>query len=128
MSANLIVKEFLGAFTPFESQLEGEAGPITFINTFVLPSTEAVEPFLAHWNDDGAYMKSQYGMLSAQLHRSLGHGSNVFVNVAIWESLDAFRRAFQNPDFQRTFSEFPKGTHMYPLVLTKVAVPGVCVN
>jgi quinol monooxygenase YgiN len=123
---NLAIREYPGLLTPFLEQLNTETDYVTFINTFILPSAEASTEFLKHWKGDGNYMKSQYGMLSAQLHRSIGEKSNVFVNVAVWESTAAFRRAFQNPEFQQSLSGFPEGTLMFPVILSKVAVPGVC--
>jgi heme-degrading monooxygenase HmoA len=44
-------------------------------------------------------MKQQPGFISTQLHRSIA-GSSVFVNYAIWETVDDFKRAFTNPEFQ----------------------------
>jgi heme-degrading monooxygenase HmoA len=116
-----------GSSTTFLKQLETETSPVTFINTFVLKSHKDEEQFLANWARDGNYMKSQYGMLSGQLHRSVGEQANIFVNIAIWESTEAFRRAFNDPEFKKHVSGYPCGVIAYPIILSKIAVSGVCV-
>jgi heme-degrading monooxygenase HmoA len=126
MSANLTVHDYPGTTTPFSTQFDNEGGPVTFINTFILPSAEAEALFLAHWHLDSKSMKAQYGMLSGQLHRSVGPNSNIYVNIAIWESIEAFRNAFRSAEFQQSLGGYPKGTVMYPVMLKKQAVPGVC--
>lgn len=115
-----------GTSTPFLSQLATDTGPVTFMNTFVLKSSNDEEKFLSNWKLDGNHMKSQYGMLSAQLYRSVGSEGNVFVNVAIWESTGAFRRAFEDPEFRKHAGGYPDGVVAYPVILKKVAVSGVC--
>jgi len=127
MSKTLIVQDLPNATVSFATQLDQLGGPVTLINTFVLPSAESEGPFRAHWESDAGLMKAQYGMLSAQLHQALGSENNVFINVAIWESMDAFRQAFQSHQFQQTLSGYPAGTTMYPVLARKVAVPGICV-
>jgi Antibiotic biosynthesis monooxygenase len=59
---------------------------------------EGVEHFLRAWAADAAYFKQQPGFISAQLHRGIG-GSSVFVNYAVWESTELYKRAFNNSDF-----------------------------
>lgn len=115
-----------GTKTPFLSQLATDTGPVTFMNTFVLQSVADEKEFLANWELDGQHMKSQPGMLSAQLYRSLGAEGNVFVNIAVWESTGAFRKAFEDPEFRKHAGGYPGGVVAYPVVLTKAAVSGVC--
>ena len=77
---------------PFGQQLgSGSGGPIVFINTFRV-APEDVEAFLAAWAVDGEFMKKQPGYISTQLHRGIT-GSTTFANLAVWESVEAFRAA-----------------------------------
>jgi hypothetical protein len=52
----------------------------------------------------------------------------VFVNHAVWESVQAFRDAFGDPQFQATFARYPDSTVASPHLFQKVAVPGICVD
>lgn len=106
-------------------QMAQDVGPVTLINTFTVAPDE-VDPALEAWAADAAFMKGQPGYISTQLHRGIG-GSGVLVNVAVWESVDAFRRAFGQPEFQARLGEYPPSTVVSPHLFTKVAVPGICV-
>jgi heme-degrading monooxygenase HmoA len=48
-----------------------------------------VRGLLEAWAADAAYLKQKLGFISAQLHRSIS-GSCVFVNYAVWESMEYF--------------------------------------
>ena len=106
-------------------QMAEEVGPVTLINTFTV-QPEELDQLMQAWADDAALMKRQPGFISTQLHRGIG-GSTVLVNVAVWESVDAFRRAFSNPEFQAKLGSYPPSTVGSPHLFTKVAVPGICV-
>jgi quinol monooxygenase YgiN len=110
--------------TPFLSQLQGTAGPVTLINTFIVPPERAAD-FLDAWRADAAYMKSSPGCISAQMHRGT-EGSQVMVNVAVWESTEALFAAFRTPEFQAAAARYPAEIVAYPHVLQKVAVAGIC--
>lgn len=124
MPQNLTVQDLPGIAVTYQQQIGSYDGPITFTNTFMLASPETKETFLAHWVTDAGYMKAQDGMLKAQLHRGVGT-NNVFVNVAVWESAEKFRRAFGNAEFQKSLARCPPDTSMFPVITTKVAVPGL---
>jgi quinol monooxygenase YgiN len=128
MTAPVAFLDVPGTKTPFLSQLQTETSPAIFMNTFVLKYHDDTEQFLTSWERDGNHMKSQYGMLSAQLHRSVGVEGNVFVTIAVWESTGAFRKAFADPEFKKYIAAYPEGVTAYPIVLSKVAVNGVCVD
>ncbi|KAH9209017.1 antibiotic biosynthesis monooxygenase [Leptodontidium sp. 2 PMI_412] len=115
-----------GSATPFLQETNNDTHAVTIINTFVLKSANDADLFLENWLRDANYMKKQYGMLSTQLHRAVGEESNVFVNIVSWESTEAFRRAFHNPEFQMHIGNFPSGTDVFPVLLKKIAVPGIC--
>jgi quinol monooxygenase YgiN len=106
-------------------QMAQDVGPVTLVNTFNVDPDE-LDQALRAWAADAATMKRQPGFISTQLHRGIG-ASSVLVNVAVWESVDAFRRAFSNPEFQARLGEYPPSTVASPHLFTKVAVPGICV-
>ena len=84
---------------PFGQQLgQGSGGPIVFINTFRV-APEDLDSFLEAWTIDGEFMKAQPGYVSTQLHRGIG-GSTTFANVALWESVEAFRAASTREPFR----------------------------
>jgi heme-degrading monooxygenase HmoA len=128
MTGPVVLLDVPGTKTPFLSQMQTEKSPAIFVNTFVLKSRDDAEQFFISWERDGNHMKSQYGMLSAQLHQSVGAEGNVFVTIAVWESTSAFRKAFADPEFKKHIAAYPEGVTAYPIVLSKVAVSGVCVD
>jgi heme-degrading monooxygenase HmoA len=107
-------------------QLAQEVGPVILINTFRVAPEEA-DALQEAWAADAAYLKRQPGFISAQLHRGIA-GSGVFLNHAVWESVQAFRTAFGDPQFQATFARYPDSTVASPHLFQKVAVPGICVD
>ena len=107
-------------------QLTQEVGPVILINTFTVAPEDA-EALLAAWAADAAYLKTKPGFISTQLHRGIA-GSCVFLNHAVWESVEAFRKAFGDPKFQETFARYPDSTVASPHLFQKVAVPGICVD
>jgi quinol monooxygenase YgiN len=107
-------------------QLEENVGPIVLINKFNVKPEEA-DQFLRAWEKDATYFKSQPGFISAQLHRGIG-GSGVFVNYAVWESTELFKKALSKINLQDLLSDYPAGTVASPHIFKKVAVPGICVD
>ena len=111
--------------TLFE-QLGREVGPVVLVNTFQVEPEDA-DALLEAWAADARYLKGKPGFISTQLHRGIA-GSSTFLNVAVWESVEAFRNAFGDPVFQETFASYPDSTVASPHLFQKVAVPGVCVD
>jgi heme-degrading monooxygenase HmoA len=107
-------------------QLTQEVGPVILINTFTVAPEDA-DALLEAWAADAAHLKGQPGFIAAQLHRGIA-GSTVFCNLAVWESVQAFREAFGDPQFQATFARYPDSTVASPHLFQKVAVPGICVD
>ncbi|HEX5976976.1 MAG TPA: antibiotic biosynthesis monooxygenase, partial [Nitrososphaeraceae archaeon] len=80
------------------------------------------------WKEDAAKFKDQSGFVSAQLHKGVGK-SSVFINYAVWESLEHYKKAVYNvigPNFQTALSKYPKNLVVSPHLFKKVAVPGIC--
>lgn len=109
---------------PLRAQMQQAVGPVILINTFTV-QPEDVDRLLTAWAADAAFMKRQPGFISTQLHRGIG-GSSVLVNYAVWESIEDFRRAFGNPEFQSKLADYPESTVASPHLFRKVAVPGIC--
>jgi heme-degrading monooxygenase HmoA len=108
----------------FITQMEVDVGSVILINKFNVNPSKA-DQFLRAWAHGAAVMKRQPGFISAQLHRGIA-GSGVFINYAVWESIEHFSRAFNNPEFLSKIAEYPAGTMSSPHLLKKVAVPGIC--
>ncbi len=109
---------------PIDRQLQGTADPVVLMNLFTV--TEADIPALmSAWEKDANWMKQQPGFLSRQLHRAIG-GSHMFMNYAVWESVDSFRAAFTHADFVSALAAYPSSAVAQPHLVAKVAVPNLC--
>jgi heme-degrading monooxygenase HmoA len=118
--------EEMDLHVPLTQQLgDGHIGPVVLVNKFtVAPEDRAA--LITAWADDAAYMKRQPGFITTQLHRGIA-GSCVFLNYAVWESLDAFRTAFSQPEFRGRLAHYPASAVASPHLFERVAVPGICV-
>ena len=67
-----------------------------------------------------------FGYISAQLYRGIA-GSCCFINVAVWESVAHFQRAFMQPTFQALLQRYPPSTVASPHLFSTVGVPNICV-
>jgi heme-degrading monooxygenase HmoA len=109
-----------------EQMEQEDVGPVILINKFNVNPEES-DQLLRVWAADAAYFKSQPGFISTQLHRGIA-GSCVFVNYAVWESTELFRRAFKNRHVQPDLEKYPPSTVASPHLFKKVAVPRICVD
>lgn len=57
-----------------------------------------IPALMAAWEKDANWMKRQPGLISTQLHRAIG-GNCMFMNYAVWKSVEHFRTAFTHPEF-----------------------------
>jgi quinol monooxygenase YgiN len=114
----------------FKDQTEEKIdGPVILINKFNV-HPDKVEQFLKDWAEDAATFKRQQGFVSAQLHKGVAK-SSVFVNYAVWESMEQFKEAVNKIVFN---SKPQSGLLKYgdnslvisPHLFKKVAVPGIC--
>lgn len=115
----------LDSVVPIEQQLQRTATPAILVNLFTVAETD-IPALLTAWESDANWMKRQSGFISTQLHRAIG-GSCMFMNYAVWESVDHFRAAFTHPDFIQALSAYPSSTIATPHLFSKVAVPNICV-
>ena len=124
-SRRMINIEKMDKAVTFFEQMEQEVGPVILINKFTVKLEEA-DQFIRAWAGDAAIMKQQPGYISTQLHRAIG-GSCAFLNYAVWESVEDFRRAFQSPEFQATLSAYPPSAVISPHLFQILAVPECCI-
>lgn len=106
------------------AQMERTDRPVVLINKFTAIPSE-VDQLLSAWVEDAESMKRQPGFISAQLHRGIG-GSCVFINIAVWESVESFQSAFTHPEFQEAQKKYPPSAVISPHLFQKLAVPGIC--
>ena len=111
--------------TTLIDQMEIGSGPVILINVFTVEEKDGPQ-FLKAWSADAAVMKRQPGFISTQLHKGVG-GSRIFVNYAVWESAQDFKRAFSTPEFQSKMKDYPSNAIASPHLFQKIAVPGICV-
>ena len=86
-----------------------------------------VRGFLEACAADAAYLKRKQGFNYAQLHRGV-LDSCVFVNYAVWESVEYFNQATSDPAFRSALARYPDSTAASSHLFRKVAVRGICVN
>ena len=114
----------LGPACHIDRQLQSKADPVVLINLFTVAEAD-IPALMSAWEKDANWMKQQPGFLSTQLHRALG-GSHMFMNYAVWESVDSFRAAFTHPDFVSALAAYPSSAVAQPHLFAKVAVPNLC--
>jgi heme-degrading monooxygenase HmoA len=100
------------------------AGPAIMISIYIV-ETGQMDIFLQAWTTLARIMRKQRGNLGGQMHQAIGD-ANVYVNYASWESLEAFRGAFENPEFWEAHRRMPEAFIGRQLLVEKVAVPGLC--
>ena len=112
-------------YVTLAQQLEQAAAPVILVNRFSVKPDEA-DRLLQAWAADAEVMKRQPGFISTQLHRGIA-GSGEFLNYAVWESSEHFKRAFSNPEFRAKLKDYPPSTVASPHLFEKLSVPGICV-
>ena len=89
---------------------------VVLINAFEVPPGDD-ESFLAGWERSRDFLREQPGYGSTRLHRSLAPDADFrFVNVALWESPDAFRTATAQPEFRAAPVPYPFHASLYEVV------------
>lgn|SRR3546814_94482 len=103
----------------------GHAGPVVMVGTYTT-SPDKMDALLESWTVLAHIMRAQPGLLFCQLHRGIG-GASVLMNYAVWESLSAFRAAFDNPEFWEAAKNMPEGVVARSLLVERIAVSNICV-
>lgn len=84
---------------------------VILINPFELPAGTNDEDFLRGWERAADYMRRQPGFVSTRLHRALAPDARFrFVNVAEWESPQAFQAAVGSEEFREIASGAAPGS------------------
>lgn len=109
---------------PIQQQLGVGAGPVVLVNVFAVDPSDQ-EAMVQAWRADALWMKKQPGYISTQLHKAVGE-SSMYLNYAIWDSVEDFRTAFSNPEFQNALSHYPSSATTAPHLFEKIAVPNCC--
>ena len=93
---------------------------IVLINPFEVPPATTDEQFLAGWQRAADHLRSQRGFLGTWLHRAISPDPRFrFINVAHWESPEAFRAAVGTDEFRRSAGGAPPGNAaLYEVVRT----------
>ncbi len=102
-----------------------EDGSIVLINVFTIDPADE-DALVKSWSHDADFMREQPGYISTQMHKAIG-GSGTYVNYAIWESVESFRNAFMQPEFQKRIAAYPESAIASPHLFKKLAVAGHCV-
>jgi quinol monooxygenase YgiN len=109
----------------FGTQLQQDVGAVVLIITFTV-NPEDEEKFVKTWTSAAEISKKTSGVISAQLYRGIA-GSRIFVSYHVFESTEAIRQQYKNPDFPSKLSEYPAivtSSHVFK----KVAVSGICLD
>jgi heme-degrading monooxygenase HmoA len=103
-----------------------EGGPVTFINIFEVP-VEQIDTFIAHWRELAKIMRTAPGFYDTRLHRALSSQTRFqIVNVAHWDSRQAWEAATANQEFQERLGaladdaevQFSANPALYEVVVT----------
>ncbi|MEL7525257.1 MAG: antibiotic biosynthesis monooxygenase family protein [Pseudomonadota bacterium] len=80
--------------------------PVTLINAFEVPADQVTDTII-FWEKARDFLKEQPGYISTRLHQALGPDAKFqLINVAQWESPEAFRAATQK---MRESLKMPEG-------------------
>ena len=119
-------KELNDVVSLSDQMQSNEDGSVVLINVFTIDPQDE-EALIAAWSHDADFMKNQPGYISTQMHKAIG-GSTTYINYAIWESVESFRNAFSNPEFQKRIGDYPQSAVASPHLFKKLAVKGHCVE
>ncbi len=87
---------------------------ITVINPFEVPQGREKDA-LSMWETFAEYFRKQPGYISTRLHKAINPDAKFhLVNVAEWESAEAFQAALSNPELQDIAKELPGDIPSYP--------------
>ncbi len=119
------VKELNDTVSLMDQMQTNEDGSIVLINVFTIDPADE-DALIEAWSHDAKFMKAQPGYISTQMHKGIG-GSPTFINYAVWETVESFRNAFTNPEFQKRIGQYPDSAKVSPHLFKKMTIPGHCV-
>lgn len=87
---------------------------ITVINPFEVPQGREDEA-LTMWETFAEYFRKQPGYISTRLHKAINSDAKFYlINIAEWESAEAFQTAIGNPELQEVAKDLPSDIPSYP--------------
>ena len=87
---------------------------VTVINPFEVPQGREEEA-LSMWEVFADYFRQQPGYISTELHKAIGDGAKFhFINIAKWESAEAFQAALGKPELGEIAKGLPDDIPHYP--------------
>jgi heme-degrading monooxygenase HmoA len=91
---------------------------VTLLNVFMVPTEKEAE-FLENWKKTTEAFKKRTGFIETHLHRNTGVGNQTFqfINVAKWESAEAWRA--NHDDYQPT-EYFVEGVKGHPAIFEAI--------
>jgi quinol monooxygenase YgiN len=117
----------------FKEQVEekGIDGSVIVIVKFNV-EPDKIEQFLKDWEEDATNFKQQPGFISAELHKGIGK-SSVFINYAVWESLEQYNEALHklifNSETQSPLMKYDDDSLVIsPHIFKKIVIPGICIG
>lgn len=76
--------------------------PVVLINAFEVPGDQA-DQFIAAWEKTRDFLQSQPGYVDTALHQAVTPGTDFqFVNIARWQTAEAFMAATQSQGFRES--------------------------
>jgi heme oxygenase (mycobilin-producing) len=79
--------------------------PFVFVNAFEIPADQ-IDAFLTGWQDRADFMRRQPGFGGYRMLRALSPDSRFqLINIARWDSPEAFRDATADPGFRKQLQE-----------------------
>jgi heme-degrading monooxygenase HmoA len=123
MIKNIEMDEKVPLSTQLQQNVNG--GVVLIIKYTVNPDDE--DQFIKTWASAAEITKKTSGIISSQLHKGTA-GSRVFVSYHVFDSTEAIRQQYSNPDFPAKLSEYPSNVVGSTHVFKKVSVPGICVG
>ncbi len=120
------LRELDSAISLSDQMQSGEQGHVVLANVFHIDPAEE-NALIEAWSRDAEFMKKQPEYISTQLHKGIA-SSSTLMNYAIWESVESFRAAFTNPEFQKHIAAYPSSAVVSPHLFKKLGVSGLCVD
>jgi heme oxygenase (mycobilin-producing) len=97
------------------------AEPVVLINAFEVPPGQA-GAFIAAWEKTRDFLQSQPGYIETALHQALTPDADfLFVNIARWQTAEAFIAAMGSAGFRdlaASFASYPSHPSLYRVVRT----------
>ena len=92
--------------------------PVTLLNGFIVPEDKEDE-FFSNWRKTAAHFQQTKGFVECHFHRNtgVGNGTFKFINIAKWESAEAWRSAHE--DYPPTEYDVP-GVKGHPAIFESV--------